>query len=798
MSIVHEKIALEKFEELAEMAAAARDAALAHLKMESPALAERVAALLAADQQLQDRLPTTPPPAAPPAPDLPPPPRVGVYRITELLGRGGMGEVWRGERDDGLFDHTVAIKFMRSRHSSAIAHESFEWERRNLARLQHPNIAQLYDGGNLQDGRAYLIMELVQGQAVDAFVREHRFSAARLLQLFAGICAAVRAAHQALIVHADLKPSNVIVTTNGDIKLLDFGVSRLLGSGAGLRAPSGSETPLTIAYASPQRGRGEPPGVLDDIYSLGVMLHELLTGTRPDPAARSPLPRDLAAIVARACHPSPADRYTAVADLVADIDRYTSFRPVSAREPTRGYLLGRFVRRHRGGVAFAATLFVGLVTATTVSSSLYLQAESARQRANKRFGEVRQLSNFMLGDLQQQMFSLPQSLELRRSIVARGQSYLDQLAIDPSAPVEVRLDAIEGLVTLAEVQGVPGGPNMADTAAARRNLDRARTIANELIASGEISPRVYIALARTEIDTAAIVAARDNKPAEAATHLQIARSAIDAAAAAGASPKDLTRYGIEWRLRRADIANWASEYPRAMTQAREALALLASAPAGSLPERDLAVMKARALDLQAEATYYSGDQAGALQPYREEVEILEQAAATAPRDTIIGSNQLRAYWSLGTTLLQVQQYADALTPLSRAVALGRELTIAEPKDGEIARKAEIAFAAYGQALGLNNRHEEAIEILSDTVARRSARRASNSTEAVTTRDLAVSLAMLGDELAQAGHRSQACVNFANARAEFSRLQVEGANPALNDDASRNRLRESEQRYCAHD
>lgn len=264
-----------------------RERWLAEHHSTEPELLRALQRLLASDRQHAQALPTAVPQARLVAPDLPPPARVGVYRVVSLLGRGGMGQVYLGERDDGLFEQKVAIKLMSPGLFPAAAAELFDNERRLLARLRHRNIAQLYDGGVTPEGRPFFVMELIGGEPLDQYCAQHKLSLTQTIALFLDACAAVRHAHLNLVVHADLKPSNILVDGEGQVKLLDFGIARLqLGSAQGQTATL--PAPLTLAYASPQRREREAPVPADDVYALGVTLFELLTGTRPPDASGNP------------------------------------------------------------------------------------------------------------------------------------------------------------------------------------------------------------------------------------------------------------------------------------------------------------------------------------------------------------------------------------------------------------------------------------------------------------------------------------------------------------------------------
>jgi eukaryotic-like serine/threonine-protein kinase len=232
--------------------------------------------------------------------------KLGVYQILEVIGEGGMGEVYRARRVDGQYEKEVAIKMVRGGYDRKSVLERFRHERQILASLDHPNIARLLDGGTSDDGIPYLVMELIDGIPIDQYCDEHALGVEDRLQLFEQVCAAVQYAHQRLVIHRDIKPANILVTKNGTPKLLDFGIAKLLDSSLG------SETtmarPMTPEYASPEQIRGETITTASDVYSLGVVLYRLLTGRSPY-AHNARTAHELARVI---CEVEPARPSTAV------------------------------------------------------------------------------------------------------------------------------------------------------------------------------------------------------------------------------------------------------------------------------------------------------------------------------------------------------------------------------------------------------------------------------------------------------------------------------------------------------
>lgn len=336
----------------------------------------------------------------------PPVERIGAYRLLSEIGSGGMGSVYRAVRDDD-FHQEVAIKIVRGL-LGADGLRRFRVERQILASLEHPNIARLLDGGTTGEGLPYLVMELVDGVPLDVYCDTHQLGVRARLELFCTVCDAVSAAHRSLVVHRDLKPSNILVTAVGVPKLLDFGIAKLLTDDDAEMAlqTTPSMRVLTPEYASPEQIRHEVITTSSDVYSLGALLYELLSGTRPHVfetrradeiariiSTRDPRPPsyaatvrsrgrelagDLDTIVLTALHKEPAQRYSSVHHLAEDLRRYLEGRPVLARPSTLGYRAARFVRRHRAAVATAAVVTI-LVVGFTIALAQFA-ARAARER----------------------------------------------------------------------------------------------------------------------------------------------------------------------------------------------------------------------------------------------------------------------------------------------------------------------------------------------------------------------------------------------------------------------------------
>ena len=377
---------------LLDLPEATRAAALATACGDDPAVAAEVESLLRATADCGAFLaaPAAPSPIVEPLRDLAEGVRVGPWRVVRGIGHGGMGEVYEAERVEGGFTQRAALKLLRAEASGQLGR--FHAERQILARLEHPGIARLLDGGIAADGRPYMAMEYVEGRSISAYCAETGATLEERLRLFMQVCDAVAFAHHHLVVHRDLKPANILVNDDGQVRLLDFGIAKLLDEHAGDAQTRTQAAPLTPLYAAPEQLTGGAITTATDVYALGLLLFELLTGGPPwaetgtpvahllravhaDAApmasaraaanAGAPIPArllrgDLDAIVAKALRVEPAHRYPTVEALKRDLDHARRGEPIAAREGARLYTMGRLLRRHRWAAASATAVFLAL------------------------------------------------------------------------------------------------------------------------------------------------------------------------------------------------------------------------------------------------------------------------------------------------------------------------------------------------------------------------------------------------------------------------------------------------------
>lgn len=436
--------------------------------------------------------------------------RVGPWCIERELGHGGMGTVYLAVRD-GDFRKRAAIKVIRRGMDTDYIVGRFSRERQILATLEHSDIAQLIDGGSTEDGLPYFVMELVEGARFDDYCRGVPLETR--LRLFARICAAVHYAHQRLIVHRDLKPANILVNADGSPKLLDFGVAKILDTQEELRTATIVKI-LTPEYASPEQLDGAPVSTASDIYSLGVILHEALTGVRPrrrsrdeeaahassvtnDRATHRRLRGDLDMIVAKAIRLQPERRYESALQLAEDVERYLGGQAVNARPDTFGYRAGKFVRRNRALVAASTVFVLGLGGAGLALTHEAAVARRQEQLAERRLADVRHVAGAFMFDVHDELQLVPGTTKAREILVRRAADFLDRLNRDGGDDPAIRRDLATAYTRLASIEGRPDYANLGDFSAAMKSCDRAASLQRELLAAFPARDDYRADLART-------------------------------------------------------------------------------------------------------------------------------------------------------------------------------------------------------------------------------------------------------------------------------------------------------------
>ncbi len=697
-----------------------------------------------------------------------------------------MGTVYLAVRSDDAYQKRVAIKVLKRGMDTDAIVGRFRNERQILASLEHPYIAGLLDGGTTADGLPYFAMEYVEGQTIVEYCESRSLDTTARLELFTKICAAVQYAHQNLIIHRDIKPQNVLVAADGTPKLLDFGIAKLLNPelGGQTLAPTAAGPQLmTPEYASPEQVRGLAVTTATDVYSLGVLLYELLTGRRPyqitsrtpaeiervvchsepvrpstavteiekptvDPDApteavtaaaptsvverlqadgqaglRKRLAGDLDNIVLKALSKEPSRRYASVDQFAEDVRRHLEGLPVIARPHTVRYRAAKFVRRNRGAVAAAALIALALVAGTIGTAWQARIARQERARAEQRFDQVRQLANVSLFDLHDSIRDLPGSTPARQLLVSKGLEYLDRLSRDAGDRPDLKREMAGAYVKVGDVQGRPFNPNLGDSAGARASYDKAVAIYESLGA----------------------------------------RTAQDAS---------LRRELATAYLRLSEIAGSTGGSADALTHARTALALQReaagmsrSAEAGAAMDlqRELVTSHARVGDMLSA----TGDTSGALEQRRLAAELMERLAAAGPDD----QNNMRqlgiAYFKLGNQLgnpnyPNVGDTAGALEQLRRSADVFRKATERYPSNAAIRRNLAIAESAVSDVLLALGRRDEALATQQEALATFETLSAADPANVTGRNDIAISESKIGEILDGSGRWLEAVKSYERA------------------------------------
>ena len=439
--------------------------------------------------------------------------QIGPYSLLRLIASGGMGQVYLAERVDGQYEQRVAIKLMRESFDRVWLVSRFKAERQILASLDHVNLAKVLDGGITEDGVPYFVMELVAGEPIDAYAERLQLSIAQRVQLFRSVCQVVHYVHQKGVVHRDLKADNILVTHDGVVKLVDFGIAKHV-------SPSTSEQTrtmtalrmMTLDYSSPEQVRGAEITAASDLYSLGVVLYRLLTRASPyrratadgaydlahvichmepplpskavaaaSPAARRSLRGDLDAVVMMAMRKDPAHRYASAEAFSEDLFRHLEGLPVQARRGAWGYRAGRFVLRHRAMVGAAMIANLALVGGIGLASYQAWQANQQRERAERHFASVRQLAHVFIFDVHDAIQNLVGSITARRIVVDNALVYLARLSEEASGDAALRLEVAAGYRKVGDILGRPRSPSLGDSRGAMVSYDRAKALLTEAV-----------------------------------------------------------------------------------------------------------------------------------------------------------------------------------------------------------------------------------------------------------------------------------------------------------------------------
>lgn len=641
------------------------------------------------------------------ADDAPMPERIGAYRVTGLIGQGGMGAVYRGERAKGDFDHIVAIKLIRPGALSDALIERFQRERQTLAGLSHPHIARLFDGGETETGQPYIVMEHVEGLPLSEWIAAAKPPPDARLKLFLDICSAVSFAHQNLIIHRDITPSNVLVTHDGAAKLIDFGIARpnepeaaapsqLSNSLAGLS--------LTPGFAAPERVAGLAATTLSDVYSLGRLL-ESMVGKDQD--------GDLAAIIAMASAADSADRYPTVDALIQDIDNYRAGRVVEARHGGKRYAIGKFVGRYRGLVAAASIALVVLVAALTMTLIANQHAQAARADAEQRFEQTRSLAKVMMFDVYDAVSAVPGSTEARFLLARTAQRYLDSLAADQDAPADIRLDVGEGYFRLARVVGFTGGGSLGRREDGARLFDRAHHVLAGLHAEQPGRADVRTALGHLLSVRSGERLYGDGDSAIARQEARQSRALLEGlprldARAAGALAGTYLYEGDSW--------GWDNDIPAAGRVYEQGIHLVAAMPE-ALRSSEAVRMALSGLLRQSGAVYrHTGQPDRAIVRLQEAVALNRQLVSASGGSPAADRKLLTSLWALADIYFVTGRLDPALKAITEAQAIARANARAGGGDSGARESIALTGLVLAQVESARGMHPRAVAAATEAIA----------------------------------------------------------------------------------
>ena len=644
--------------------------------------------------------------------------RLGAYRLVRQIGRGGMGVVYEAQRDDQEFDRRAAVKVLPVWRSASFG-ERFRFERRVLAGLDHPGIARLIDAGTTPDGVTYVVLEYIDGQPVTTWCQGRTI--AEQVALAERICEAVTYAHQRLVIHRDLKPANILVTAEGQPKLLDFGIAALVADdGASRGTTRTGQHSFTPEFASPEQVRGERVTTSTDVYSLGVLLYVMLTGRAPyslsgltplqviqticdvDPPApsagappqvQSLLYGDLDAVLLKALRKHPADRYGSVAEFAADLRAWRTGHPVSAAPASMGYRARRFVSRNRKAVAAATAVVVALAAGGAATLWQARIAQLERDKAQNRFRQIQEFSRSLLFDVHDALRNVPGATEARRLLLDRAVTFLDGLAADAGDDPALALELAAAYQRLAKVQGNQFSENVGDTAGAVASLRKAVRYIDALHRDDPADARVLTLAVHIHFDLAAILSERVDTSAkdEQAVHAALVN---ELETRHGADPETVavvaSGYSDIGRLRvdGGDISGGGRAYERSV-------ALYDSLPPGEHP---LSVVRAHAFALKrlGAVLLREGDFGRSEQRYRQALALDEEAARRDDRPAVRYDITFTMS-DLALVQSRLGHWDEAEAMWLKALALRRQALEDDPKNARARSGVATLYGRLGRA-----------------------------------------------------------------------------------------------------
>ena len=642
--------------------------------------------------------------------------RIGAYKVVREIGHGGMGTVYLAERDDEHYHQQVAIKLINPGLGGETIRRRFRNEMQILADLNHPNIARLFDGGETADGVPYLVMEYVDGTPINVYCNEHNLSTEERLKLFSTVCDAVQYAHQHLVIHRDIKPGNILVTSEGLPKLVDFGIAKLLGGDASAEGATAMSF-MTPEYASPEQVRGAAVTTATDVYSLGVVLYELLSGRlpyrfksrmphevaqaiceqdpeRPSTTRRKRLHADLDNIVLMAMRKEPARRYGTPQQFAEDIQRHLDGRPVRARHDTFSYRAGKFVRRQKVAVAAAALIALTLLVGIVATAWQARVARAERARSERRFNEVRQLANSFVFEVHDAVVNLPGSTRARSLIVQRGLNYLDILAQDAGGDRGLQRELAAAYEKLGAVQYTPTVAHLGDLPGALQSHRKAAALREALVASDPSNPEYR----RELLDSYWFIATLVGAQGDAKRELEMIREQLPMRRELAAAEKTdfLDRYNLaatyvyigRLLLEMGDVQGALDNQKEALRLREELVAL---DPNSARARRALTI----SYEYLGLATDKAGDTKGALELQRRGLEMRDSLVAADPLNIDLRLMLNESHRYVGDMLFELGDVKQAAEHYRKQLELSEEMVAADPANAQVLHNQAVALMKIG-------------------------------------------------------------------------------------------------------
>lgn len=717
----------------------------------------------------------------------------GSWRVERELARGGMAVVYLGGRADGQFRKQVAIKLIKRGMDTDAVIARMRRERRILASLDHPAISRLVDGGTTEDGLPWIAMEFVDGLPVDAWCRQHKLTIEQCCELMAKICDAVDYAHRNLVVHGDIKPSNIMVSADGTPRLLDFGIAKLLRSeedagetAAGMPLTRGPMRPLTPEYASPEQLAGGAVGTASDVYSAGAVLYELLTGVRLKPdadlsgagkasvaaraAGKGPqwanrLRGDLDTILQMAVRKDPERRYLSANQFAADLRRYLGGLPVSARKETFFYQLDKFVKRNRIAVATA----VSLALLAAFGAGMYVrQARIAAQR----FEDLRKFANSFLYGVDDQLRAMPDSVRARKLVAETALSYLNGLAAEQNSDASLRREAGNAWRRLGDLQGGATMSSLGQTEAARKSYQRSIALL-EPLAREERGPH-KAGDARDDLVLSLMELADLEVNQGTAKELErLTNLALPFARDTGTPPDPALRAQLGWVLiASANVFAEQGKRADALRVGKEAMAELEQA---MVQRPEFRARLVYALTVVSFAELGSRDFRSALEHRKRKLDLEQQMADEAPQDRSAQRSLMIGWAHLGDVYGADEKENPFLDPKERLkcyqqmVAVGRKLADSDRTDGTAQR--DLSIALQRLAVGYQGNHQTplAVATLRESTTRLESLKKSNEGDRSVDGNLAYGLWRLGQDEVELHHLAEGTAALERAIAFYDEL-----------------------------